>query len=255
MEESELTKKAVYEAEKVARKNEGKSLSQKWKVNHASRWISVGILLFGALFAFWKMSSSDAPQTSSSAPSTTASTVASMDVLTVQADDWVKGDKDAPVTLIEYLDFECEACGAYYPLVKRLSEEYGDRVAFISRYFPLPGHKNSMTAALAVEAAGKQEKYWEMYDLLFEEQEKWGNRTSPDRKIFERYAEQLGLDMERFKQDVDSKEVKDRVTRDRDAGNRLKVNATPTFFLNGKKIENQRGYEDFKSLLEKELNQ
>lgn len=177
------------------------------------------------------------------------------DRLAIVEDDWMKGNKDARVTVIEYLDFECEACRANYPLVKRLSEEYGKEVSFVSRYFPLPGHKNSMTAALAVEAAGKQGKYWEMYDLLFEEQEKWGNRTSPDRTIFERYAEQLGLDMERFKRDVDSKEVKDRVTRDRDAGNRLKVNATPTFFLNGKKIENPRGYEDFKSLLEKELNQ
>ncbi len=253
MEESELTKKAAYEAKKAERKNANKSFSQKWKVNNAPRWISVSILLFGALFALWKISSSDTPKVP--VPSVPASTTASMDVLTVQADDWVKGNKDARVTVIEYLDFECEACRANYPLVKRLSEEYENEVAFVSRYFPLPGHKNSMTAALAVESAGKQGKYWEMYNLLFEEQEKWGNQISPDRRIFERYAEQLGLDTERFKQDVDSQAVRERVMRDRDAGNKLKVNATPTFFLNGKKIENPRGYEAFKSLIDTALKQ
>lgn len=251
MEENALTKK---ERKQLRREEKLEERAQNEKrANFRSKWKRVAILFSLAFIItaggfWWFQSSQNRPDVSSSA-------VTKEDLLQVAPDDWIKGNKDARVTVVEYLDFECEACRANYPLIKRVSEEYGNDVAFVSRYFPLPGHKNSMTAALAVEAAGKQEKYWEMYDLLFEEQEKWGNRTSPDRKIFERYAEQLGLDMERFKQDVDSKEVKDRVTRDRDAGNRLKVNATPTFFLNGKKIENPRGYEDFKSLLEKELNQ
>ena len=106
------------------------------------------------------------------------------EILSVVSDDWVKGNKDAPITIVEYLDFECEACGAYYPVVKRLSEEYKDEVKFVVRYFPLPGHKNSMTSALAVEAAGKQGKYWEMHNILFENQRDWGEKQIPDPKIF-----------------------------------------------------------------------
>ena len=171
-------------------------------------------------------------------------------LLQMQGDDWIKGNPNSSVTLVEYLDFECEACGAYYPLVKRLSEEYGDKVLFISRYFPLQGHRNGMNAALAVEAAGRQGKYWEMYDLLFEEQSAWGGRPSSDRAIFERYAERINLDMERFRKDVASQEVSDRVTGDKDSGLSLGVNYTPTFFLNGEKIQNPRGYEPFKVLLD-----
>ena len=187
--------------------------------------------------------------------SATTSAVVSTEVLTVKADDWVKGNKDATVTLVEYLDFECEACGAYYPLVKRLSEEYADRVTFVSRYFPLPSHRNSMTSALAIEAAGRQGKYWEMHDLLFEEQQTWGELAAPDPAIFEGYAKQLGLDMERYAQDVNSEEARARIIRDRDEGTRLGVNATPTFFLNGEKLQNPRGYEAFVSLLEDVLQQ
>lgn len=253
MEESELSKKAVYEAEKVTRKNEGKSLSQKWKVNNTSRWISVGILLFGALFAFWKMSSSDTPQTSSLPSSTTAPTVASMDALTVQADDWVKGDKDAPVTLIEYLDFECESCGAYYPIIKELEKEFGAKLRVVTRYFPLPGHKNSMQAALAAEAAGRQGKYFEMHDLLFESQKEWAEKPAADPKLFVPYAEKLGLNLEQFNRDREDKAVKERVERNKAEGNKLKINGTPSFFLNGTKIQNPRTKEDFTTLIQAEV--
>ena len=81
-------------------------------------------------------------------------------LLELAPDDWVKGNKEAKVILVEYLDFECEACGSYYPLMKELSDEFKDDVTFVNRYFPLPGHKNSMTAATAVEAAGTIGKYW-----------------------------------------------------------------------------------------------
>lgn len=176
-------------------------------------------------------------------------------LLEITSDDWIKGNKEAQVAVIEYLDFECEACGAYYPLVKRISEEYGDRVSFVTRYFPLPGHKNSMTAATAVEAAGLQGKYWEMYDILFENQKLWGEKQKADPKIFEGYAEKIGVNMDQFKEDVTSKKVKERVERDRASANRLGVDSTPTFFLGGEKIENPRGYEAFKSLLDDALKQ
>jgi len=182
--------------------------------------------------------------------SATRPTTPTDELLSIKTDDWIKGNKDAQVTLVEYLDFECEACGAYYPLVKRLSEEYNDRVRFVIRYFPLPGHKNGLPAALAAEAAGKQEKYWEMYDMLFENQKSWGEKLSPDPSIFEGYAQELGLDLVKFKQDVNSQEVRNRVERDKSSGVKLGIQGTPSFFLNGKKIENPRGYDDFNALIQ-----
>ena len=121
---------------------------------------------------------------------------------TIAADDYVKGNSNAPVTLIEYLDFECEACGAYFPVVKQLEQEFPNDLRVVRRYYPLPGHKNSLPAALAVEAAAKQGKYDEMHDLLFTEQEKWGNKPSPEPAIFEGYAQKLGLDIEKFKKEI-----------------------------------------------------
>jgi protein-disulfide isomerase len=171
-------------------------------------------------------------------------------LLDIVDDDYIKGNKEAAVTLIEYLDFECEACGAYYPMVKQLSDELGDDVKFVSRYFPLPGHKNGMNAALAVEASGRQGKYWEMHDLLFENQKTWGEKRVSDPSIFEDYAKQLGLNLKQFEQDVDSKEVRERVRRDIDSGKKLGVNGTPSFFLNGEKIPNPKSLDDFKSFIQ-----
>lgn len=138
-------------------------------------------------------------------------------------------------------------------MVKRLSEEYKDRVKFVVRYFPLPGHQNSMTSASAVEAAGKQGKYWEMHDIVFENQRDWGEKQNATPEIFEGYAKQLGLNFTKFQQDVTSQEVKNRIERDKNTGTKLGIQGTPTFFLNGKKIENPRGYEEFKKMLDDAL--
>ncbi len=174
-------------------------------------------------------------------------------LLNIVTDDWTKGNKQSKVILVEYLDFECEACGAYYPLVKTLSEEFENDVLFVNRYYPLPGHKNSMTAASAAEAAGKQGKYWEMHDLLFDNQQSWGEKPAPDPKIFEEYATQIGLNLEQYKIDVKSPEVKDRIARDKSSGTKLEVTGTPTFFLNGQKIQNPSSIEDFRTLIKAEV--
>ena len=95
--------------------------------------------------------------------------------------------------LIEYLDFECEACGAYDPVVKKLQNEFSNDLLVVIRYFPLPGHKNSMTAALAVEAAGRQGKFWEMHDALFENQKSWGEKSAPDPELLLNMRKESGL--------------------------------------------------------------
>ena len=202
------------------------------------------VILVGAVFFFTKTSSPS---------STSGNSVPVSDeqkkLLEVVPDDYIKGNKEASVTITEYLDFECEACGAYYPLVKQLAEEFKTDVRFVNRYFPLPGHKNGLPAALAVEAAARQGKYWEMHDKLFNEQKNWGEKPVADPKIFEGYAQQIGLNMDQFKKDVVSKEVKDRVERDKNSGIRLGVSGTPSFFLNGDKIPNPKTPEDFKTFI------
>lgn len=170
----------------------------------------------------------------------------------VVADDHVKGAATSTVVLVEYLDFECEACGAYYPIVTQLQEEYGDRVKFVARYFPLPSHRNGLPAALAAEAAGRQGKFWEMHDLLFTRQATWGEKQAQTPEVFEAYAQELGLDMEKFRADVASAEVTERVARDIEQGQQLGVNSTPTFFLNGKQVR-APSIEAFRTLLDAEL--
>lgn len=204
------------------------------------------LILFGAIFYFSKIDSS-------SSVNPNGSTTVSEDklkLLEIATDDHIKGNIDAQVTLVEYLDFECEACGAYYPLVKQLAEEFKNEVQFVNRYFPLPGHKNGLPAALAVEAAGKQGKYWEMHNILFDNQITWGEKQSPDPAIFEGYAKQIGLNMDQYKKDVESKEVSKRVNRDKISGTQLGVKGTPSFFLNGEKIPNPKTLEDFKTFIQ-----
>jgi len=174
----------------------------------------------------------------------------SKEILTVKKDDWIKGQPNSPITVVEYLDFECEACRVYYPITKRLKEEYGDKVSFVVRYFPLPGHKNSMTSAMAVETAGKQGKFWEMHDILYDNQITWGEKQITNPALFIEYAKQIGLDMEKYKNDIGSQEIKDRINRDKNSANSLGIQGTPTFFINGEKIPNPKGYEDFKSLID-----
>lgn len=202
------------------------------------------VILVGAVFFFSKTSSP-----SSSTGNSVPVSEEQKKLLDVVSDDYIKGNKEASVTLVEYLDFECEACGAYYPLVKQLAEEFKTDVRFVNRYFPLPGHKNGLPAALAVEAAARQGKYWEMHNKLFEEQKNWGEKQAADPKIFEGYAQAIGLNMDQFKKEVASKEVKDRVERDKNSGTRLGVSGTPTFFLNGDKIPNPKNPEDFKTFI------
>ncbi len=171
--------------------------------------------------------------------------------LEIKANDWVSGTSTAKVTLVEYLDFECEACGAFYPIVTQLKEEYKDDLRLVVRYFPLPGHKNSRTAAHAVEAAGKQGKFWEMYSILFTKQSEWSEKPVANQDQFEKYAIEAGVNIEQWRIDVKSDEVKKRVDDSYKEAVSLNLQGTPSFFLDGKKIENPKGYESFKLLIEK----
>lgn len=172
----------------------------------------------------------------------------------IKPNDWVVGNPNANVTLIEYLDFECESCKAYHPLITQLKEEYKDSLQFVVRYFPLPGHKNSRTSAYAVEAAGKQGKFWDMYDILYTKQSEWGEQPVANQDQFEKYATEAGVNIEQWKKDIVSSEVLKRVDDSFKEAMSLNLQGTPAFFLNGKRIQNPKSYEAFKQLIQAEIS-
>ena len=138
--------------------------------------------------------------------------------------------------LVEFLDFECESCRAAQPLVEELKKEFGDRITFVNRYFPLPGHRNSGTAALAVEAAAQQGKYEQMYARMFETQPQWGGKQDSQAALFRTFAQDLGLDLAQYDATVADENTRERIRKDIADGRALGVTGTPTFFLNGEML-------------------
>jgi protein-disulfide isomerase len=146
----------------------------------------------------------------------------------VTADDHAQGPADAPVTLVEYGDYECPHCGRAYPIVKEVQRELGHRLRFVFRNFPLKEvHPHAQHAAEAAEAAGAQGRFWEMHDIIFEHQQ-----ALFDRHLRE-YAGRLALDQARFDEALASHAYASRVRRDFTGGIRSGVNGTPTFYING----------------------
>lgn len=143
---------------------------------------------------------------------------------------------DGKVTLVEFLDFECESCAAAYPFVEQLRETYEGRVTFVVRYFPIPSHQNADNAAYAVESAARQGRFEQMYQRMYETQAEWGESQDSKAALFRTYAEELGLDMATYDADVASPEVAARVQKDVDDGTALGVSGTPSFYLNGQRL-------------------
>ena len=154
----------------------------------------------------------------------------------VRPDSPTLGPENAAVTLVEFLDPECESCRAFFPVVKRILTEYDGRIRLVVRYMPF--HSNSVLAAQATEAAGAQGKYWEMQELLFAKQGEWGHNSEPQRELMIKYAKELGLDVEKFQASLSNMLVFQKLERDKQDGVALGVNGTPTFIVNGQKLEN-----------------
>lgn len=168
--------------------------------------------------------------------------------------DWVKGDLSAKVSLVEYGDFQCPACASYALIVNKLSQDFPDDLKIAYRHFPLPQHKNAIPAAKASEAAGRQGKFWEMLDKLYEKQEEWVNESNPFNKFLE-YAKEIDLDEEKFKNDYGLDEIEKKIDEQYSSTIRLRLNSTPTFYLNGEKLSDPpSNYEDFRLLIESAVN-
>lgn len=143
------------------------------------------------------------------------------------------------VTVVEFLDFECEACGAFYPIVEDLRGQYAGEITYVVRYFPLPGHFNSKNAAIAAEAAAGQDRFEDMYHRLFETQAEWGEAQESRADLFRSFAEELGLDMAAYDAAVADPATAERVELDFNEGRALGVGSTPTFFVDGELQELQ----------------
>lgn len=181
----------------------------------------------------------------------------------VRPDSPTLGPADAPVTVVEFVDPECESCGAFHPTLKRILRDYDGKVRLVVRYMPF--HPNSRLAASYTEAAGEQGKYWEMQEMLFRRQSEWGEihghgpqvaaaaaRREPAPVLFERYAAELGLDVARVRAAVAENRYAAKVERDMRDGQSLGVSKTPTFFVNGRMLM-RFGEAPLRSLIEEEL--
>jgi len=146
--------------------------------------------------------------------------------------DWSQGSVTAPVTLIEYGDFQCPFCATFEPLVEQLRREHPDQVRFVYRYFPLPQHAQAEITTRAAEAAGKQGKFWEMHDKLFATQNDWAEKTNAQ-DIITGYAQNLGLNVDQFKTDLFADTVTTKITNAKSEASSLNLPGTPSLFVNG----------------------
>lgn len=144
---------------------------------------------------------------------------------------------DDAVTVVEFLDFECESCAAMYPYVEQVREKYDGRINVAIRYFPIPAHRNSENAAVAVEAAAQQGRLEAMYSRLYETQAEWGEKQESEAALFRTFAADLGLDMAAFDAAVADPATLKRVVADRAEGTALGVTGTPTFFVDGRMLQ------------------
>jgi len=149
----------------------------------------------------------------------------------------IKGNPEATVTLVEYSDFQCPACAAFQPALDGIMQEYGDSFNLEYKHFPLSTiHPHALSAAIAAEAAGQQGKFFEFHDLLFANQQEWSSVAVPA-TFYVQYAEQIGLDIDQFKKQQNSSLLRDKVRADFSDGQELGLTGTPTFFLNGQRMQ------------------
>ena len=162
-----------------------------------------------------------------------------------------KGPDDAKVYLVEFMDPECESCRAFHPIVKKVIAKYPEDVKLVLRYTPF--HKNSKFAISILEAAKKQNKFWETLDVVFKSQPSWGSHHNPKPELLWKFLSDVpGLDIEKVRKDVNDPSIKKIIEQDIEDGKRLKVRRTPTFFVNGKRLK-RLGYEILRTVIENEL--
>jgi protein-disulfide isomerase len=158
-----------------------------------------------------------------------------------------RGPESAKVSIVEFSDFQCPFCRRVTPTMDKLTTEYGDQVRIVFKNLPLSIHPKAQGAHAAAEAAHRQGKFWEMHDRIF------ANQRNLEPEVFEGYAKEIGLDMDRYRADVASSDVKDRIGADMEEAQKLGVSGTPGFFVNGRFVSGAQPFETFKRLVDEEL--
>lgn len=241
MEHESLDHKEKRELRRQKQYSEQHALRRNRLLKRFALWSSVVVVLGGIGWGMVKLASNVTLPT-------TNGTLA----VPVTPTDHATGPQSAPTTIVEYSDFQCPACGSYYPLVKQILADPAarDRIRFVYRNFPLTSiHANAQLAAQAAEAAALQGKFWEMHDRLFENQAKWSAMSSAGARAFfvKLAAEELKLTLSRFEADIDSAAVKAKIKADVDSGVASGVNSTPTFFINNRQMPAPQNYDQLKS--------
>ncbi len=197
---------------------------------------SVGLIIV-LLFAYYFYETSTNPEVTTPAD------------ITISTTDHVKGAKNGTVTLVEFADFQCPACSAWSSIVQQAMNDNKDTLKVVFRNFPLTQiHRNALPAAKAAEAAALQGKFWEMHDMLYQKQQEWSGALNV-RDYFLTYATTLRLDTKKFVADMDSKAVEEKILAEMKEAVRLDVPGTPTFFVNGKKMENVTDLASFNKVI------
>jgi len=196
------------------------------KMGKALTIIVIAVLVAGGAALYMSKQSGQSSETSASAS----------DAQAPNGGGRRRGPQNAPITLVEFGDYQCPMCGYFAPIVQEVLKRYPKEVRLEFHHYPLVGlHQWAMTAALAAEAAGDQGKFWEMHDLIYQNQEKW-SRSQNAETDFVSYANQLGLNVNQFMQSMRSPDTQQRVLQDVVRAREGNINETPTFFLNGQKV-------------------
>lgn len=249
------TKKELKAQRKLERQHEEELQAQKTvkqqKLKQYGLWgIFAAVLLISAGSIFYLLTNK--PPKATEVPQLSSLVNPSLPAVTEK--DYQSGTTSAKLTLIEYGDFQCPACAHYFPMVSKVKTDYKDKVNVVFRNFPIPSvHKNAELAAQAAYAAGKQNKFWEMHDLLYKNQEKWSESDTADEQ-FTIYASELQLNPIQFTFDMSSDEAKTFVTEQALGGKNAGVAGTPTFYINGHFLTNPATYEEFKAIIDQELS-
>jgi protein-disulfide isomerase len=169
--------------------------------------------------------------------------------ITISETDHVRGKQDAKLTLVEFGDYQCPACGVYEQIIRQVAEDNKGILKVVFRHFPLTQiHQNAILGAKAAEAAGLQGKFWEMHEMLFDKQDEWSKGMNAHDFILT-YATTLGLNTKKFSEDLKNEAIEEKIMAEYKEGVKLGVQGTPTFFLNGKKIDNPSSLEAFNKLI------
>lgn len=233
VEEQQLTKKQRKELKRQEKINQQEKSVRNKKIRNISIGIAIVIVIAGLGLVYYFSNKPPTPIASD--------------------DDPYLGGKDAKVVINEFSDFQCPACKSAAPIVRQLASEYGDKIKIIFNNFPLSSHPLSFKAAVAGECAFAQNKFWEFYDLLFSNEGDWENTSDPT-SIFKDIAKKVGLDENTFSECLNSKATEDRVNYDIREGESRRVLATPTFFVNDQKIQGAASLDEFKKVVDEELN-